>query len=41
MSEIRLEKQEKEPEVKMDEAVVQRKAKEFLEKVFGAMGMQV
>lgn len=45
MSEILLEKQEKEPkvkpEVKMDEAVVQRKAKEFLEQVFGAMGMQV
>ena len=28
-------------EVKMDEAVVQKKAKEFLEQVFGAMGMQV
>ena len=28
-------------EVKMDEAVVQAKAKEFLSQVFGAMGMQV
>lgn len=28
-------------EVKMDEAVVQKKAKEFLEQVFGAMGMKV
>lgn len=28
-------------EVKMDEVVVQKKAKEFLEQVFGAMGMQV
>ncbi|NBH71478.1 KH domain-containing protein [Clostridiaceae bacterium] len=28
-------------EVKMDEAVVQAKAKEFLDQVFGAMGMQV
>jgi len=28
-------------EVKMDEAVVQRKAKEFLDQIFNAMGMQV
>ncbi|MCI8660682.1 MAG: KH domain-containing protein [Lachnospiraceae bacterium] len=44
-SEVRVEKQEKEPkvkaDVKMDEALVQRKAKEFLEQVFGAMGMKV
>lgn len=45
MNDSRPEKQEKEPkvktEVKMDEAVVQKKAKEFLEQVFGSMGMQV
>lgn len=43
--EANADKSEKEPkvraEVKMDEAVVQKKAKEFLEQVFGSMGMKV
>lgn len=44
-AEPRAEKQEREPkvrqEVKMDEAVVQQKAKDFLKQVFGAMEMEV
>ena len=44
-AEPRVEKQEREPkvrqEVKMDEALVQQKAKDFLKQVFGAMGMNV
>ena len=44
-AEPRAEKQEREPkvrqEVKMDEAVVQQKAMDFLKQVFGAMGMEV
>lgn len=44
-AEPKTERQDKEPkvrqEVKMDEAVVQQKAKEFLEQVFGSMGMTV